>query len=1805
MANWNLSVDLRGNGTSLARALRESATHARTLDQSLTRARTGVRQLDTAARSARGNLRSLGNEARAAARDIQRLGNAARDAGRNLHRYGDAARTAQRNMDRLGSNSRNASRDISRMRGQITTAVHDLQRLAVAARTAATQTDRVGARGVASMRRFAGETGRAHGQLRSMAALLSGGALVMGLGEMVKEGNEYQQQMNSFGAVTGATQMQMKRAAATANQLGNDLSLPGATAGDAAEAMVELAKAGFRTDQAISATSASLRLASAAQVNAADSAKYLGDIMDQFGMGADQASRAADTLASTANAASGDIQDIYYAMKYAGPVAHGLGVSIEETASAVGMLGKAGILGQTAGTTLRGMMANLAAPTPQMIEGLKAMGIEAWDASGQFKGLRYVIDGLSHAQHEMTQQDFAAAVKKSMGKPAMSGAIAMAHQGVDSFDALMVAVKQSGSAADIAAAKGKGLAGAMLGLKTQARQTGLAIYQGMAPGMEWLTRGITKGLSAATPKIEKFFQYLNSAATLFGPEIGAALSSKFSAIGKSVSGMVGPLKDFGEHALAQVLHALLSIGDTAGEVFDNIVSFIQPVVSGFSSLAHGSSGLGSAIDIATMALDAILSVLGWLSGILGPIGHVIGGIVSAFGSLPGPVQAAVAAMLLFRTVQGPLSGIASTVRGRVTGAFQSLAQQMAVQRNLAATAGQSLSRYGAAFSVLQARVPVIGQMAGSFRTAAAAGSGFTGTLRGVAAAAGTGLRSAMGGLVSALGGPWGVAIGVATVGLGLLASAQQKAAQAAAEHDHRIASLAQALRESKGAIDENVRAVAAQQIQDMKVGDGRQKLVDVMRRSGVSLKSLTDSYLGEGKSLGTLQKQLEAVAEAHTKVSVASGGGVVTDIDPVGKSAKDAAQALAGMKGEMKDSAQAAKELAAAQKGSDDGVSAYQRLKDSVAELADKTGDADSRTRALRASLDLLSGGSISLQAAQARVNEAITQANEAMSAGVNKADGWGKALVKTNGTIDTTTKNGQSLFNTLNNIADGSSDAAIKAFEFAQSQNKSLPESLKASQAEMQRARDAAIKLGEGYGLSTKQAQGVADAMGLIPGQVSILLQTKGVDSTLAELLAVQAEFAKVPKSKTVKVDTLSDDAKKKLEELGYTVKLIPGTREYKVTAKTAAAKADLANLLKQMQAIPGGKALSMSAKTAGALRDLENLKAAVQQQHGKTITMNVPTAEGRRQLELLGFKIKSTNGKTVTVSVPTGGPRAQVAAIQSAINSVRGSSATISIYKKTFIDTIVRKSNPGPYAGGYRFDADGSVQVSHFAGGGMREQHVAQIARPGEWRVWAEDETGGEAYIPLAATKRSRSRAIAEETVRRLGGKGIAWNADGAVHAQQFDSGGFSYTPTGMRKTVSDVQSTYSDAHQSISKDDYNKAIRGRANAVDTLRAAEARLRQVRRHKHTHAQLVSAENSVAKARRSLATATDKARNAESRYKKTFSLSDWQKTLKSAVSANSSWESNLTKIAARGAGADVIDQLRDMGNDGAAMVSALARASKKQFADIVANLRKLAPLAKATLADYTKQLNASTKTSSAFQANLAKLAGMGYGDLAMQLAGQGDEAAQKIAAQAAKSSSKAKEANTSAKNASKTLTGDELSQLVQIIAAVKSSKTGIHDVAATTGLGEEDIVAVATKAATQIKSSLGSRSTRFLSDLTKAQKGLAYANGGIRPGIYGTRAGAVTFAEPATGGEAYIPLGANKRASATNVLSEVANRFGVGLTDANAGRIVVIREQGPLVGETHFHVADHGRSKDLARDIDARNAYQLRRLARGGAAAR
>lgn len=98
-----------------------------------------------------------------------------------------------------------------------------------------------------------------------------------------------------------------------------------------------------------------------------------------------------------------------------------------------------------------------------------------------------------------------------------------------------------------------------------------------------------------------------------------------------------------------------------------------------------------------------------------------------------------------------------------------------------------------------------------------------------------------------------------------------------------------------------------------------------------------------------------------------------------------------------------------------------------------------------------------------------------------------------------------------------------------------------------------------------------------------------------------------------------------------------------------------------------------------------------------------------------------------------------------------------------------------------------DGGIdQLEQYANGGRRgERHVAQIAPAGSWRVWAEPETGGEAYIPLARSKRGRSTAILDEVAGRFGyqlvnertGEPYDGNYSGNLgpqHVTQFADGG-----------------------------------------------------------------------------------------------------------------------------------------------------------------------------------------------------------------------------------------------------------------------------------------------------------------------------------------------------------------------------------------------------------------------------------------------
>src|SRR5690349_4917872 len=217
------------------------------------------------------------------------------------------------------------------------------------------------------------------------AGVVTGFAAVAGaIKYVITQGTSFQDNMNGLQAVTGASAGQMDRLSGVARALGKDIDLPATSAGDAAEAMLELAKGGLSVNQSMAAAKGTLLLAAAAQVSGAQAAEIQANALNAFALSGDQANHVADVLANTANAASGEITDFASGLQQSATVAHAFGIGIEDSATTLGLFAKAGLSGSDAGTSFKTMLTALASPTKQQQIALDELNLTVYDAQGQF-----------------------------------------------------------------------------------------------------------------------------------------------------------------------------------------------------------------------------------------------------------------------------------------------------------------------------------------------------------------------------------------------------------------------------------------------------------------------------------------------------------------------------------------------------------------------------------------------------------------------------------------------------------------------------------------------------------------------------------------------------------------------------------------------------------------------------------------------------------------------------------------------------------------------------------------------------------------------------------------------------------------------------------------------------------------------------------------------------------------------------------------------------------------------------------------------------------------------------------------------------------------------------------------------------------------------------------------------------------------------------------------------------------------------------------------------------------------------------
>lgn len=568
------------------------------------------------------------------------------------------------------------------------------------------------------------------------------------------------------------------------------------------------------------------------------------------------------------------------------------------------------------------------------------------------------------------------------------------------------------------------------------------------------------------------------------PQITAA----FNGSAPAVKTLTGAVTDFAENAMPGLVIAvntskapLEGLRSIAGQTGDGVTDM-------FRNMSSGSTAAGaSMVTVGGIVQD----LLGFVGKLLAQLANGSGGPLAMFRAA---LQQAEQALLAITASGGPVIGFLSGFTGASTGALavvNLLAHALSLLPQGIASLGGSVAATGMLLSKMG--VDVGAGFRGLGASVTAAGEGLTG-----AAKAGAKTGTALGGLVLGALNPATLAVVGLGVVLSILGQRQQDAAAAAAAHAERVNSLSGALRASNGAINDNVRATAAQDLANFKVSDGTRNLLADTRKLGLSLPTLSDAYLGNTAAQKTLTTQLQATEDAHWHMGSAAEvlttkfgdmklgvGGIPMVLDDTGKSARDLKNTISDSNGTFAEATQKNKDLAAA------NVSAGQaatEMSSAVEVLRGTAATATDRINALKTALDILSGRTPTFEEGIKAGNDALRTFTDGMKDGVKHVDGFGQALLNADGTVNTFTANGSSLQSLATGLETSFVNAASGIDEMVR-RGVPLDVATKKVNDSLGEQRNRFVDVAEKMGLSATQAQALADKYGLIPNNISTLI--------------------------------------------------------------------------------------------------------------------------------------------------------------------------------------------------------------------------------------------------------------------------------------------------------------------------------------------------------------------------------------------------------------------------------------------------------------------------------------------------------------------------------------------------------------------------------------------------------------------------------------------------------------------------------------------------------------------------------------------
>ena len=581
------------------------------------------------------------------------------------------------------------------------------------------------------------------GRVMSAAGL----GLIGVFGLAVKAAADFERKMDFFAAVTNTSKSEM----AELNKVTLDLAKNTIyTADQMAEGFIELGKAGVSARDIMDGIGQAMaNLGAAGDIPLAQAGQIITSTLQQFDMGANRAVEVTDLLAGAANASIADITDIGVSLKYVGGVANAVGLTFEDTATAISLLAKAGIRGSTAGTSLRQMLVSLGGATGPARETMKDLGIITEDGSNKFftaegkaKSLSRVFQILQNHTADLSQKERLMALRTIFNNRALAAASILTREGAKGFRDMNAEMGKT-TAADTARERLDNLSGDIEILKgnieTMLTEAG-GPFQEMLRGWTQNLTSLVQAFGNLDPETQKLIMQTIAitgvvltalgALTMFigfifrvavaMSRMGAAIKFVFGVAkgllwffgllaGGTISGTVlaiagafiavgaalylayqkvAPFREFIDYFASEFMKGLQQVGAAIGVVIGFFQRLATDPVSVWEDIKSAVSSAASAIGGAFAAVPGL--ILSALSSIGSAVGGVVNSIVGWFASLPGRILSLMGALVngimsFFAQLPGRLGFIIGFMLGVAVAGMIRLMTAMATYASLAVT----------------------------------------------------------------------------------------------------------------------------------------------------------------------------------------------------------------------------------------------------------------------------------------------------------------------------------------------------------------------------------------------------------------------------------------------------------------------------------------------------------------------------------------------------------------------------------------------------------------------------------------------------------------------------------------------------------------------------------------------------------------------------------------------------------------------------------------------------------------------------------------------------------------------------------------------------------------------------------------------------------------------------------------------------------------------------------------------------------------------------------------------------------------